>query len=190
MSQPHAGDFLNAVPKRPAFRINTWAMRIAVQRRLGLPLTAAELSSGLSKHGHAFDAMGDLATNDGHSGCQGRHFSVLTELVRVLRTAYGRRVEYEPKGYRDYSDTRPDLTIEGVGAGGGKYVGDTKLFDSCGSSPAAVGVRGAYVAFGNTGPRAREVVHGLAERGEEGERFDPRTGGGACGGEGGGLRAC
>merc|ERR1712185_636204 len=56
--------------------------------------------------------MGDLATNDGHSGCQGRHFSVLTELVRVLRMAYGRRVEYEPKGYRDYSDTRPDLTIQ------------------------------------------------------------------------------
>ena len=40
VSQPHAGVWLNAVPSRKAFRINSWAMRIAVQRRLGLPLTA------------------------------------------------------------------------------------------------------------------------------------------------------
>ena len=180
VSQPHAGDFLNAVPARAAFRINTWAMRIAVQRRLGLPLTAAAVSGeeGRSRHGHVFDLMGDMATNDGHAGCQTRHYVVLTELVRVLRTVWGSRVEYEPKGYRDYSDTRPDLTIQGAGAGGGLLLGDTKLFDSVGSKPSAVGLRGAYVSFGNTLPHARELVLGRAERGVPGTRFNPRTGAG------------
>ena len=123
MSQPHAGDFLNAVPARAAFRINTWAMRVAVQRRLGLPLAAADVG-GVSRHGHVFDVMGDLAANDGHAGCQTRHYEVLTELVRVLRTVWGSRVEYEPAGFRDYSDARPDLAIQGAGAGGGAYVGE------------------------------------------------------------------
>ena len=179
VSQPHAGDFLNAVPKRAVFRINTWALRIAVQRRLGLPLTAAAVGGeGRSKHGHVFDMMGDLAANDGQAGCQTRHYEVLSELVRVLKTVWGARVEYEPKAYRDYSDTRPDLTIQGAGAGGGLYVGDTKIFDSVGSRPEAVGARGAYVAFGNTMPAAREAVLGRAERGEQGTRFDPRSGAG------------
>ena len=40
-SQPMAGAFLNAVPKYEAFRLPSWAMRIAVQRRLGLPLLAS-----------------------------------------------------------------------------------------------------------------------------------------------------
>ena len=51
-------------------------------------------------------------------------------------------MEYEPTGYRDYSDTRPDLTFEGTGADGGKYVSDTKVFDSVGSDLAKVGGRG------------------------------------------------
>ena len=46
-----------------------------------------------------------------------------------------------------------------AGAGGGKYVADTKLFDTCGSDPASVGVRGAYVGFGNTMPEARKLVN-------------------------------
>ena len=150
-------------------------MRIAVQRRLGLPLTAAERCDGLSRHGHVFDVMGDLATSDGHSGCQTRHFCLLTQLVRVLREAWGSRVEYEPAAYRDYSDTRPDLTIQ---MGDGLYVGDTKLFDGIGSDPASVGTRGMYIGMGNTLPRAREQVLGREERGQPGMRFDPRTGAG------------
>ena len=41
VSQYQAGAFLNAVPSRRDFRIPTWALRIAVQRRLGLPLDEA-----------------------------------------------------------------------------------------------------------------------------------------------------
>ena len=40
-SQPHAGDVLNAIPMRREFRVPSWAMRIIVQRRLGLPLDEA-----------------------------------------------------------------------------------------------------------------------------------------------------
>ena len=41
VSQYQAGAFLHAVPSRRAFRISTWALRIPVQRRLGLPLDEA-----------------------------------------------------------------------------------------------------------------------------------------------------
>ena len=54
VSQPQAGAFLNAVPKFEAFRIQTWAMPIAVQKRLGLracrlPLLAA--AGAVGSHG-------------------------------------------------------------------------------------------------------------------------------------------
>ena len=67
VSQMHAGIWLNAVPKFEAFAIPTWAMRLLVQRRLGLPLTATVVPGALSKHGREFDVMGDLAANDGHA---------------------------------------------------------------------------------------------------------------------------
>ena len=38
VSQPYAGTFLNAVPKHKPFRVPTWALRFAIQRRLGLTL--------------------------------------------------------------------------------------------------------------------------------------------------------
>ena len=44
-------------------------------------------------------------------------------------------------------------------------VADTKLYDDLGGD-GLPGCRGAYVAFGNTRPRARETVLGLAQRGE------------------------
>ena len=74
VSQAYAGAFLNAVPKQAAFRMPTWALRIALQRRLGLPLTAATAAAGgggggrRSRHGKLFDKYGDVATNDGESG--------------------------------------------------------------------------------------------------------------------------
>ena len=40
-SQDGAGAFLNAIPMRDDMRMETWAMRISVQRRLGLPLDVA-----------------------------------------------------------------------------------------------------------------------------------------------------
>ena len=62
---------------------------------------------------------------------------------RRQRHAAGRfAATLAPKNYRDYSDTRPDLTIEGAGAGGG----------GCGAA-AAEGVveegAGAAAVFGS-----------------------------------------
>ena len=56
-----------------------------------------------SRHGHEFDVMGDMATNDGKAGHQTRHHDVLVELVKRLRSVCGAAVEYEPKDYKDYS---------------------------------------------------------------------------------------
>ena len=42
----------------------------------------------------------------------------------------------------------------------------------------AAGDRGAFVAFGNTRPRAREKVQGRLARGEPGKAFNPRDGSG------------
>ena len=61
-SQPHAGDFLNAVPKHRPYQVHSWIMRAELQRRLGLPLDLVAASSALhpglaSKHGHRFDAL-------------------------------------------------------------------------------------------------------------------------------------
>jgi hypothetical protein len=173
VSQPNAGAFLNAVPALKSFRIGSWAMKIVVQRRLGLPLSAAAAEGCFSKHGHRFDAYGDVAANDGVAGHQSRHYEYLKELVTQLRTVWGTRVEYEPKDHTDYSDTRPDLTVHHLE---GMTIGDTKLFDSVGSKPSAMGIRGAHVGFGNTLPEARRVTVGLKERGAPGTQFKPATG--------------
>ena len=154
---------------------NSWAMRLMVQRRLGLPLTAQVPEGERSRHGRAFDVMGDLATNDGKSGHQSRHHSVLVELVTRLRSSWGSAVEYEPAGYKGYSDTRPDLTVD---TRDGRKIGDVKIKDPIGSDPTDVGRRGAYVDFGNTAPSSHDQVQGRAERGRKGEAFRPSTGAG------------
>ena len=130
-----------------------------------------------SKRGHPFDVLGDVAQNDGASGHQTRHKDLLWQLYTVLRRVYGAAVAYEPQDYRGYSTTRPDLTLRWDGV---LRVYDVKLFCPLGSDPAAVGLRGAAVAFGNTAPVARAKVLGRAERGVPSasghSTFDPTTG--------------
>lgn len=176
VSQPQAGAFLNAVPSHGHFRLHTWAMRIAVQRRLGLPLSDAVAlqAARLSKHGKTFDVLGDVATNDGDSGHQTRHFLILDALVAVLQGVWGAQVMREPADHDFSPGKRPDIAL---------VLADTrcldlKVLDPIGSSPAAAGLRGAHVGCGNTRPRARLLVRGLAQRGEPGRAFNPATGGG------------
>ena len=179
VSQPGAGAFLNAVPKHAAFRLPTWALRIAIQRRLGLPLLAAASAAGegrRSRHGRVFDSMGDCAANDGEAGHGTRHFLILNALYDAFRRVYGGQVRREPTDYREYSDHRPDLTLL---LDGDLIVFDLKVFDPIGSTAAEAALRGGYVAFGNTAERALEVVLGWRQRGQAGdERFNRRTGGG------------
>ena len=63
VSQAHAGTFLNAVPKHKPFRLPTWALRLCLQRRLGLPLLAAAAAADgarRSRSGKLFDVLGPL----------------------------------------------------------------------------------------------------------------------------------
>ena len=65
-SQDGAGAFLNAIPMRDDMRMETWAMRISVQRRLGLPLDAACQAAAAGKktrNKKIHDEFGDAAVN-------------------------------------------------------------------------------------------------------------------------------
>ena len=54
---------------------------------------------------------------------------------------------------------------------------DVKNFDPIGSSAGDEGERGAFVAMGNTAPRAQAAVMGTRQRGvKTDEHFQPRTG--------------
>ena len=86
----------------------------------------------------------------------------------MLRSVWGGLVQREPQNYHDYSDTRPDVAAACVGGGGSMWNGDVKMFDVMGSEGVPHG-RGAYVGFGNTRPRARELVLGLLRRGAVGQ---------------------
>ena len=60
VSQPGAGNFLHAVPPRKPFQLQSWAMSIAVQRRLGLPLS--------THHSTRCIAVGGTASRSTHWG--------------------------------------------------------------------------------------------------------------------------
>ena len=66
VSQDGAGAFLNAIPMRDDMRMETWAMRLSVQRRLGLPLDVACQAAAAGKktrNGKTHDELGDAAVN-------------------------------------------------------------------------------------------------------------------------------
>jgi hypothetical protein len=177
VSQPSAGAFLNAVPKYACFRVPTPLMRIAVQRRLGLPVSEVATACGRrSRHGLLFDDLGDVAQNDGCEGHAHRHFLVLEAIVDALRRVLGSGgVEKEPSNYRRYADHRPDMCTEWDGF----RIWDLKMLDSIGSAPGeSLAQRAAAVAFGATAPRARALVRGREERGVPGKAFCPLTGAG------------
>lgn len=134
VSQPYAGAFLNAVPRYDAFRLESKLLRVAVQRRLGLPLLEAAAAAGRrSRHGREFDVLGDVAQNDGKEGHATRHGLVLAAIYDALRRVAGASMlEHEPSNYRGYSDHRPDLTTSYTGF----KVWDLKLLDPFGSTPA------------------------------------------------------
>ena len=183
VSQPHAGDVLNAIPMRREFRVPSWAMRIIVQRRLGLPLDEA-LARGAptctARGGRVQDPMGDAASNIGRAGHNQRHKHVLHRLVLCMQSVWGRLVEEEPQDHMGYSnDYRPDVTAPGLGRGGKRLVGDVKLKDPLSSNPGDIERRGGFVGFGCTAPATRADIYGLAQRGVKGDgNFQPGNGGG------------
>ena len=118
-----------------------------------------------------------MAQNDGKEGHAARHGLVLAAIHDAIRRVVGSTmVEHEPRNYRGYSDHRPDLTTHYSGF----KIWDLKLLDPFGSTPGLdMPSRGAYVAFGNTACKARELVRGRAARGRAGDgAFNARTGAG------------
>ena len=177
-SQPHAGDFLNAVPSRHWFRIPTWALRLQVQRRLGLPVADGHTQYLTSPTGKRYDRYGDVAQNDGRLGHAHRHSELLTDVVRVARSVWGARVEQEPEDHLPYSNTwRPDMVAHLLGTGGSTLLGELKFIDPLCSDEVAVPRRGAYVAMGNTRPQMELKVLGCEEHGSAADgAFVPRYG--------------
>ena len=131
-------------------------MRIAVLRHLGLPLDAALAAhAGVSTKGKVLDAYGDTAQNDGRAGHAGRHKTLLTTFVKVLRSVWGQLVEQEPTDHFSYSTYQPDVAAAGysrIGRSGKRLVADLKLLDDLSSNPADIGLRGTRIGFGNTKP--------------------------------------
>ena len=85
--------------KTPSFfEMHSWCLRVLVQLRIWVCRSAVAPEGETSKHGHAFDVMGDLAQNGGKSGHQTRHFELLKELAQRLKSVYGAAVEREPAG--------------------------------------------------------------------------------------------
>ena len=156
-SQSGAGNFLNAIPSNPLFRIPSWAMRISIQRRFGLVLSdfvgTAQCSGATSARGFRFDLLGDVAQNDGKQGHQTRHNTILKTMVSVLQGPLGSAVQREPSGYRSYSDYRPDFTIPArtlgvsTAASDGLYIGDLKVYSPILADAAQTPAAGAGAAF-------------------------------------------
>ena len=92
----------------------------------------------------------------------------------AMRRVYGGAAAREPQNYAGYSDHRPDITLSLEGS---LTAYDVKVFDPIGSQPADAGERGAYLAFGNTIERCRDVVLGRRGRGARGDgAYRRRTG--------------
>ena len=179
VSQQDAGTFLNAVPKYKPFRLATWALRLCLQRRLGLPLLAAAAAADgarRSRSGKLFDVLGDVAASDGEAGHATRHFMINNSIYDALRRVYGGQVRREPDNYRGYSDHRPDLALLLEGT---LKVFDLKVFDPISSVPGETRLRGAYVGFGNTAEAAHDAVRGRRRRGVKTDgAYNRRTGAG------------
>ena len=179
VSCPHAGDFLNAVPMRKPVRVPTWAMRIAVWRRLGLPLHAPA-DGRRGRHNELMDNYGDVACNDGELGNAARHTELVSLLYDIMRSVFGANVDKEPSDHADYSPGyRPDLVAfaDALCRAAEAWVGDVKLIDPFSSNGACVGYAGGYVSFGNTQPATTEKCLGLKARGAPTDRaFSPATG--------------
>ena len=80
-SQPHAGDFLRAVPTHYHTTIDSDLMRICLQRRLALPLSPPP------PPGRGLDIWGDALVNMGD--CSARHHAALAQWADAAVHTYG-----------------------------------------------------------------------------------------------------
>ena len=114
---------------------------------------AAQLRHGQSRRKRQQDRqLGSRIRRAGHAG---RHKTLLTSFVKVLRSVWGELIEQEPTDHFSYSDYQPDVAAAGysrIGRSGKRLTADLKLLDDLSSNPEDVGLRGTRIAFGNTKP--------------------------------------
>ena len=119
VSQPGAGAFLNAIPMRDDMKMESWAMRVTVQRRLGLPLDVACQAVEAGKRapsGQLHDVLGDAAMVNPRSKHATRHKFLLKRLIKCLRSAWGMIIEMEPTAHLSYSNPKqPDVAAANIG---------------------------------------------------------------------------
>ena len=102
-------------------KMETWAMRITVQRRLGLPLDVACQAVEAGKkapNGKPHEELGDAAMVNPRAKHATRHKYLLKRLVKTLRSAWGMLIEMEPTAHLSYSNPKqPDVAAANIGRG-------------------------------------------------------------------------
>ena len=159
VSQDGAGAFLNAIPMRDDMRMETWAMRLSVQRRLGLPLDVACQAAAAGKktrNGKTHDELGDAAVNVPQQGHNTRHKYTLRRLILALRAAWGTAVRMEPKAHLGQSyNKQPDVDADNIGKHGTHYCGDVKVV--CPLSSSGEHGRKGCLLYTSPSPRDRSL---------------------------------
>ena len=154
VSQPLAGAWLNAIPGPQQFRMRSSLFVIALQRRLGLPIsmaTAADVT--------AAETLGDELLKD----CEHttRHNRVVSAWVRAVQAARGAahtRATAEAPPWS--APSVPDFTSEFAGHAGAHQAGEVKVYNPIVADAAQL-LRGATCAFGAT--RARLLAQNLGD---------------------------
>jgi len=156
VTQPLAGAWLLAVPSAPGFRIRSHIYTIALQRRLGLPISTMLQSLPASAPSAAF--LGDTALK----ACEHttRHDRLVAAWVLAIRAGYGSVGTYATASAPRWApDSIPDLVSEFNGQDGGHVLGEVKVYNSMVSASAEL-MRGATRAFGATEAHLRSEILG------------------------------
>ena len=155
-SQPHAGDYLHAIPTNPQTTIPTEHMECILQRRLGLPLFPPPPPP--------HDRFGDSLQNECNHVT--RHDIPKERWWEMLVETYGSEYticDPADESAMEYSPTHiPDVGVLYHSNDGKHLLGDTKVvnpFTSAFKTQVHI-ARAAAVAFANTGESMKELVLG------------------------------
>ena len=154
-SQPHAGDFLHAVPSHLDTTLSSNLMSTAIQRRLGLPIFPPPTAP--------HDPFGDSLQNDGSHSV--RHDKPKLAFFCMLESTYGRALSIcDPSdgSHMDYSPTHiPDVGVLFGSASGKHTLGDVKVVSPFTTSLSKQDTpRGAAIAFAHTEEPMKEKILG------------------------------
>jgi len=184
-SQFGAGMWLEAAPDAslPGSRLKSAPFVVALQRRLGLYLSAARAANDdLAAAGEEPDWLGDAACNSGEHTT--RHHATNRAWRDALAAVATGTVllgdKQEAEKYKQYNaDHVPDIVQVGASAWGTDWLGETKVPSSLTAHAPEPGclAMGHLVGLGSTEEGLHRVILGCRQRGAAGERpLDHATG--------------